>query len=439
MHKLLGAILDAGASMDALTDEQHGHPHYLALDGRDRSLVRAVLLTALRYHCDLEAIVDGFTDKPLPQGAAAVRHILNAGLAQIVLLDVPDHSAVDLAVAAAQRDPRARRFDKLVNALLRRAVREKAALRERIAANPVYGPGWFHERLAATYGKQAAEAILDRHRIEAPIDLTLRRSEQGNAARWAERLNAILLPTGSLRLRDRSQEISSLPGFAEGAWWVQDVSAAIPARLFGDLAGKRAIDLCAAPGGKTAQLVDAGAEVTALDLSRSRLKRLASNLTRLGLEAGCHAVRSDMMVYADERPFDAVLLDAPCSSTGTVRRHPDVPFTKSMADVETLARLQEEMLNKAADLVAPGGVLVFSNCSLDPLEGEEVAARFANEREDFEVLPVQSPELPGLERAGTGAGYVRLTPDMLDIEPAEMGGADGFFAVRFKRIHPPSL
>ncbi len=420
--------------MDALTDEQHGHPQYLALDSRDRALVRAILLTALRHHGDLQAVVDSFTDKPLPKGAAPVRHILTAGLAQILLLDVPDHSAVDIAVSAARGDPRARRFDKLVNALLRRAVREKQELQTRIEGALHYGPMWFRERLATVYGAQMSDAILRRHRIEAPIDLTLKRAERANAALWAERLDAVVLPTGSLRLRDRTSDIASLPGYAEGAWWVQDASAAVPACLFGDLHGKRAIDLCAAPGGKTAQLADSGAAVTALDLSANRLKRLAENLSRLGLAERCNAVKADMMRFEDTPLYDAVLLDAPCSSTGTVRRHPDVPFAKSMADVEKLAQLQTRMLNRAADLVAPGGVLVFSNCSLDPLEGEEIAERFSDDREDFEVIPVKVSELPGLEQGVTPQGYVRLTPAMLEVDPPGLGGVDGFFAVRFRRM-----
>ena len=419
--------------MDGLTDEVHGHPQYLALAPRDRALVRAILLTSLRRYGDLEATISRFTDKPLPAGATSLRNILVAGLAQILFLDVPDHSAVDLAVASAQADPRSKRFASLVNALLRRAAREKESLLARFAEEPVQAPRWFAERLRAIYGEEKAAAIEACHRLEAPIDLTLKRSELANAEKWAEKLVAVRLPTGSLRLTGANRDIASLAGYETGAWWVQDAAAAIPARLFGDLTEKTALDCCAAPGGKTAQILDAGAAVTALDLSANRLKRLVSNLERLGLEGGCEAIATDLFKFSPERRFDAVLLDAPCSSTGTVRRHPDVPFTKSPADIEKLADLQARMLDHAASLVAPGGLVIFSNCSLDPLEGEEVARAFATEHADFAIVPIAPEEVPGLETAITPEGYLRLTPANLDLGDPAISGIDGFFAARFRR------
>ena len=433
-HRILGAILDAKASMDGLTDEAHGHPHYLALEPRDRALVRAILLTALRHCGDLDDTITRFTEKPLPAGATALRAILLAGFAQILFLDVPDHSAVDLAVASAQADPRSRRFSGLVNALLRRAAREKESLLARYATAPVRAPQWFADRLAAIYGPETASAIDACHRLEAPIDLTLKAAERDSADAWAERLGAIVLPTGSLRLAGLSRDLVSLDGFDEGAWWVQDAAAAMPARLFGNLSGKTALDCCAAPGGKTAQLADAGANVTALDMSANRLKRLSANLDRLGLSGSCHTVATDMFAFAPDAQFDAVLLDAPCSSTGTVRRHPDVPFTKSLADIAKLADLQARMLDKTAEFVAPGGMIVFSNCSLDPDEGEAVARRFAGKRTDFEIVPIRREEAPGLEDAITSEGFLRLTPAHLDLGDPAISGVDGFFAVRFRRL-----
>jgi len=432
-HRILGAILDAKSSMDGLTDEAHGHPQYLALEPRDRALVRAILLTALRHYGDLDATIARFTEKPLPTGATALRNILIAGLAQILFLDIPDHSAVDLAVASAQADPRVRRFGALVNALLRRAVREKDDLLYRFAEKPVRAPQWFADRLDAIYGKETAAAIDACHRLEAPVDLTLKAGERGHAARWAERLDAMVLPTGSLRLTGASRDIAELPGYTEGAWWVQDAAAAVPARLFGELTEKTALDCCAAPGGKTAQLADAGASVTALDVSANRLKRLAGNLERLDLASSCETIATDLFKFAPGRRFNAVLLDAPCSSTGTVRRHPDVPFTKSPADIDKLADLQTRMLDHAATLVAPGGLLVFSNCSLDPLEGEEVARRFTETHGDFEIVPVRAEEVPGLETAITDEGYLRLTPAHLDLGNPAISGVDGFFSARFRR------
>ena len=433
-HRILGAILDANSSMDGLTDEVHGHPQYLALEPRDRALVRAILLTALRNLGELDATISRFTEKPLPAGATGLRNILLAGLAQILFLDVPDHSAVDLAVTAAQADPRSRRFANLVNALLRRAAREKEDLLAEFAARPVRAPQWFADRLDAIYGVETAAAIDACHRLEAPIDLTLKAGEQPEAAEWAEKLGAVVLPTGSLRLTGPSRDIAELPGFADGAWWVQDAAAAMPARLFGDLAGKTALDCCAAPGGKTAQLADAGAKVTALDLSANRLKRLAGNLERLGLSDACETIATDLFKFAPEDGFDAVLLDAPCSSTGTVRRHPDVPFAKSAADIEKLASLQARMLDTASSWVRPGGVLVFSNCSLDPLEGEAVARRFAAAHPDFAIAPVMAEEAPGFGDAIDEDGFLRLTPAHLDLGDPALSGVDGFFAARFQRL-----
>ncbi|MBO6638411.1 MAG: RsmB/NOP family class I SAM-dependent RNA methyltransferase [Roseitalea sp.] len=420
--------------MDALTDDAHGHPHYLALDMRDRSLVRAMLMAALRNRGDLETLIDRFTDRPLPAGANSLRAIIHLALAQILFLDVPDHSAADLAVEAARSDPRNRRFAGLVNALCRRTVRDREKILDRITRSPVRAPAWFAERLTDVYGAEKAAAIDACHRRPAPVDLTLADESPQNVARWAETLEAIALPTGSLRLTS-NVAIPALSGYKEGAWWVQDAAAAIPARLFGEVAGKRALDLCAAPGGKTAQLAAAGASVTALDQSANRLKRLSSNLERLGLSDRCETIATSLFDFAVDAPFDAVLLDAPCSSTGTVRRHPDVPWTKTPDDIAKLAALQARMLDKAAELVAPGGILIFSNCSLDPSEGEEVARSFSRNHPELDPLPVTAEAVPDLSSAITREGHVRTTPaDLtLDGEAARFGGIDGFFAARWRR------
>lgn len=420
--------------MDALTDDAHGHPHYLALDARDRSLVRAMLMAALRHRGDLEALIDRFTDRPLPAGANSLRAIIHIAIAQILFLDVPDHSAVDLAVEAARTDPRNRRFAGLVNALCRRAVRDRDAILGLIAQSPARSPAWFSERLTEIYGAEKAAAINACHRRPAPVDLTLADESTDNVARWAETLGAIALPTGSLRLTSQSA-ITDLPGYEDGQWWVQDAAAAIPARLFGDIAGRRVLDLCAAPGGKTAQLAAKGAHVTALDQSANRLKRLKANLDRLGLADRCETVATSLFDFEADAPFDAVLLDAPCSSTGTVRRHPDVPWTKTEDDIAKLAALQARMLDRAADFVAPGGTLVFSNCSLDPSEGEDVARAFSRNHADFTPLPVTGDEVPGLSSTITGDGHLCTTPADLPLagDAAAYGGIDGFFAARWRR------
>ncbi|MCG5479664.1 MAG: RsmB/NOP family class I SAM-dependent RNA methyltransferase, partial [Ensifer alkalisoli] len=361
----------------------------------------------------------------LPEGARALEHVLTVAAAQILYLDVPDHSAVDLAVEQAQADPRNRRFASLVNAVLRRLSREKEDVLARVQSIPAM-PGWFRDRLVAYYGREQADRISEAQLVPAAIDLTVK----ADNASWAERLGGTVLPTGSIRLPEFSGSIPSLPGFAEGAWWVQDAAASIPARLFGDLAGKAVLDLCAAPGGKTAQLVLAGASVTALDHSSSRLRRLESNLARLGLEARTKEI--DMAEFQPEELFDAALLDAPCSSTGTTRRHPDVLWTKGPEDIDKLARLQEKLLRHALTVVKPGGTVVFSNCSLDPREGEEVVERVVADGL-CERLPIAAADWPGLETAVTALGEFRTTPAMLPLAPPFAGGLDGFYAAVLRR------
>lgn len=421
--KLLAAVVEQKTSLDGMMDEEHGNPAYRALSPADRALTRAILNSCLRQLTRIDAIFDRFLDKPLPEGARNLRHILAVAAAQILFLDVPDHSAVDLAVEQARRDPRSARFANLVNALLRRLGREKGTVLADVgAAVPVF-PAWFQQRLEAVYGAAVARDIGDACLTPAPVDITVKSDPEA----WAARLGGTVLPTGSVRLPAFDGAVTELAGFAEGAWWVQDAAASIPARLFGDLRGKAVADLCAAPGGKTAQLVLSGGDVTAVEQSASRMKRLKSNLARLGMEATF--LQSKLEELTGEPRFDAILLDAPCSSTGTIRRHPDVFWTKDMADVEKLAGVQARLLRHAFGLLRPGGMLVFSNCSLDPLEGEDLVDRFLAETPEAARLPVRREDWPGLEQAIDGRGDVRTTPAML-------GGMDGFYAAVLTRRLP---
>lgn len=425
--RLLAAVIDARTSLDGLTDNEHGHPQYRALDPRDRGLVRAILSTALRYRGTIGAMLSARLQRPLPGGATALSHILHVACAQILFLDVPDSAAVDLAVAHAKSDPRTARFAALVNAVLRETVRRKDVELALALASLSDAPDWFAERLVAGYGRTLADEILAMHRVETPVDFTVR----GDAAFWAVQLGGSVLPTGSVRVERPAMPVPELPGFAEGQWWVQDAAAALPARLLRGIGGLRVADLCAAPGGKTAQLADAGARVTALDLSANRLARLAANLERLGIEADL--VEADLRRYRPPVPFDAILLDAPCSSTGTVRRHPDVPWTKSPAEIEKLAALQRTLLDRAWGLLAPGGTLVFSNCSLDRAEGEHLIAAFLAETPDSRCDPVARDEIPGAEAFVTPEGHLRTTPAGFRFLRPESSGLDGFFAVRLKK------
>ena len=424
--KLLSAIVDAKTSADGILDGGNGHPGFRALEGRDQGLVKAIILTALRFRGTIERAIDRCLDRPLPPNAVALRHILHVGAAQVLYLDVPDSAAVDLAVAACAVDSRSQRFGGMVNAVLRRLAREKESLK--LVSKPGENvPEWLMQRLTAAYGKERALAIAAAHLTPAPLDLTVK----SDAAGWAEKLGGTLLPTGTVRLGAFDGPVTALPGFAEGAWWVQDAAAALPAKLFGDVSGLRIADLCAAPGGKTAQLASAGAKVTALDINANRMKRLQENLGRLQLEV--ETVVTDLSRYVPETPFDAVLVDSPCSSTGTIRRHPDVAYTKDAAEVEKLAEVQARLLGEAARMVRPGGLLVFSNCSLDPEEGEEMIAGFLKAHGDFSVDPIRPEELPGLEGAIDARGMLRTTPDMLPAEDPKLAGLDGFFAARLRK------
>lgn len=421
--RILAAVIDRKTSLDGMLDPEHGNPAFLPLNDADRGLVKAILQTSLRHLPRIEAIIAGLLDSPLPDGARSLHHLLIVAAAQMLYLDVPDHSAVDLAVEQANGDPRSRRFAKLVNAILRRIGREKAALLASVDDRPCM-PDWFMQRLAAVYGEQRAHEIAASQLAPTMIDLTVK----SDAAGWAERLGGQVLPSGSVRLDRFRGSVTALEGFEDGQWWVQDAAAAIPAKLFGDLTGKRAADLCAAPGGKTAQLVLAGADVLAVEQSKSRLKRLQSNLDRLGLSVETRC--ANLLDLDQEEEFDAILLDAPCSSTGTTRRHPDVLWTKDEADIAKLAELQEKLLRHATTLLKTGGRLVFSNCSIDPSEGEEVVARVLADIPGLRLEPIDPANWPGLEAAISSRGEFRTTPDML----SDLGGLDGFYAAVIAKI-----
>lgn len=422
--RLLAAVVDAKTPLDGLTDNEHGHPQFRALDLRDRALVRAILTTALRFRVTIASLVDRQIARPLPANATTLVHILHVAAAQILFLDIPDSAAVDLAVTHAKEDPRTLRFAGLVNGVLRSLARAKETALPLTLEQTVDTPEWFRQRLTQAYGEARAHAILAAHRHEAPVDFSVK----SDAAGWAEQFGGFVLPTGSVRVARLPASVPDLPGFADGGWWVQDAAAALPARLLGAIEGLAVADLCAAPGGKTAQLVLAGARVTAVDLSKSRINRLKGNLDRLKLSA--ELVQADIATYAPGDLFDAILLDAPCSSTGTVRRHPDVPWIKSPEDVAKLAALQAALLARAVTLLKPGGRLVFSNCSLDPSEGEELVRRHLAANGDVRLDPIDAGELAGCADFVTPEGFLRTTPADLALGEPAISGLDGFFAAR---------
>jgi 16S rRNA (cytosine967-C5)-methyltransferase len=275
------------------------------------------------------------------------------------------------------------------------------------------------------YGDAAARAIAAMHAVEPPLDLSVKADPEA----WAARLHGRVLPTGTVRTPAQGR-ISALPGFAEGAWWVQDAAAALPARLFGDVRGRRVADLCAAPGGKTAQLAAMVARVTAVDRAPARLARLRDNLARLGLEV--ETVAADVTEWQGGA-FDAVLLDAPCMSTGTIRRHPDIPWLKSAADLEALVELQRRLLDRAAALLEPGGTLVYCTCSLEPEENEAQIAGLLARNPGLRRHPVAAQEVAGLAELLSPAGDLRTLPCHLADPDAHWAGLDGFYAARLER------
>jgi 16S rRNA (cytosine967-C5)-methyltransferase len=396
------------------------------LPQRDRALARAIVATSLRRKGQLDIVIDRFLERGLPEKSGALYPILLSGAAQLVFLKTPPHAVIDLAVTLAQYDPRARRYDKLVNAVLRRVAEHGEAIAAALDAPRVNTPDWLWARWERAWGEARTRAIAEANLIEPPLDLTVKDDPAG----WAEAVSGRVLPTSSVRLLPKGR-IEALPGYQDGAWWVQDVAAALPARLLGDVAGKRVADLCAAPGGKTAQLAFAGASVVAVDDTRPRINLLTENLSRLGLEA--ETVVADATTWDPGERFDAILLDAPCSSTGTIRRHPDIPYTKSAKDMAPLAALQARLLDNAASLLKPGGKLVYATCSLDPEEGEAQVAALLGRDETLRLDPIGANELGGEADWIWPSGCLRTFPYQLKLDMPEWSGMDGFFAARLIR------
>ena len=413
------AVIERGRPLDDALEASADFPR---LQPRDRGFCRHLLATLCRRLPEIDAALARLVAKPLPEKAPFSRMALRLGAAQILFLETPPHAAVSTSVDLLP--PREQGFKGLVNAVLRRLTREGRALTGAAAAR-TNTPAWLLQRWIAAYGETAALAIGQQHLAEPPLDLTPKAG--GEAEGLAEKLGATLLPTGSLRLPPGAGDITKLPGFAEGAWWVQDAAAALPARLLGARAGEAVADLCAAPGGKTLQLAAAGAAVTAVDLSAERLKRLKENLQRTGQQAEVAA--ADVAGWQPDRTFRRVLLDAPCSSTGTLRRHPDIALHRSADDLPPLVALQAKLLRAAAALVAPGGTLVYAVCSLEPEEGPAQVEQFLTETSAFVRAPITAGDVGDRAELITAEGDLRTLPCHL----AEAGGMDGFYACRLIR------
>lgn len=393
------------------------HPDFAALSPRDRAFARLLSVTVLRRMGEIDAALDQFLRRPIQPSAARVMNALRLGAAQRLFLETPPHAAVDTTVRLL-RGPLAG-FKGLANAVLRKIE----TVPDGTDAARVNTPDWLWRSWKTAYGSKTAAAIAGAHAGEPPLDISVTSDPEA----WAEKLEASVLPTSSLR-RPIGGDPTALPGFAEGAWWVQDAAAALPARLLGPVEGIDVIDLCAAPGGKTAQLAAAGARVTAVDRSGPRLKTLRANMDRLRLPV--EVVEADAARWRPDRLADAVLLDAPCTATGTIRRHPDIAYIKTEKDVAKISAVQDRLLDAAVAMTAPGGRLVYATCSLQPEEGPDRIAALLRRDAPVRLDPILATELPGLSDAILPDGTVRTLP----CHWKEHGGLDGFFMARLARL-----
>lgn len=408
--RLLDAVLRRG---DPLELALHGAAQGLA--PADRALVHAIAAETLRHLPDLDALIDSATRQPLPHDAKA-RMVLRIALIQVLALGTAPHAAIATALPLVDGGPR-----KLVHGVFGTLTRASPSL-----PSPPALPAEVATRWTEQWGEAMPQAAAHAYALRPPVDINLRDARESDD--WAERLNGQSLAPSHVRLPE-GVSIPELPGFAEGAWWVQDLAASIPARLLGTGEGRTVLDLCAAPGGKTMQLAAAGWRVTAVDQSKKRLERLSENLDRTSLSADI--VQADLREWMPPAPADAILLDAPCSATGIYRRHPDVLHRIGPRQIAELAELQSELLARAAGWLKPGGTLVYATCSLEQAEGEEQIARFLASHPDFVNRPASPVELPeGI--VPTAQGWVRTLPDAL----SPQGGVDGFFIARLVReIH----
>ncbi|NIJ17658.1 RsmB/NOP family class I SAM-dependent RNA methyltransferase [Sphingobium vermicomposti] len=405
--RLLDAVLRRGEPLETAL---HGAAQ--GLSQPDRAMVHAIAAETLRHLPDLDALIDGATRQRLPDDAKA-RMVLRIALIQVLVLGTAPHAAIATALPLVDGGPR-----KLVHGVFSTITRAAPTLPVPPALPPEvvarWSPMWGDAMPAA-----AAQAYADR----PPVDVSVRDLDQSSL--WAERLEGESLAPGHVRLPGHGA-VTDLPGFDEGAWWVQDLAASCPARLLGAGEGRVALDLCAAPGGKTMQLAAAGWQVTAVDQSKKRLERLSANLARTGLSASI--VQADLRQWQPDAPVDAILLDAPCSATGIYRRHPDVLHRIGARQIAELAELQTELLNRAAQWLKPGGTLVYATCSLEKAEGEEQIGSFLRAHPDFRLTAPAQADLPeGIEPSVEG--WLRTLPATL----ADKGGTDGFFIARLAR------
>lgn len=397
------------------------------LDPRDRAFIKNLATTIFRHLAFIDKHISSFLKRPMQARALWVRHWLRIGAAQILFMDVPDHAAVNTSVDAVGNSKRsgAKVFRGLTNGVLRNVIRGKERILADLQKNPDgILPRWIKGRWTDFYGEKTVSKICRVLATQPPLDISLK--DPGKAESLAKDLAAEEIYPGTLRFRPKGP-ITTLPGFRDGDWWAQDLAASLPPRMLGDVKGKRVLDLCAAPGGKTLFLAARGAIVTAVDISKTRMERVKENLNRTGLNA--RIINQDVRKFRTSELFDFILLDPPCSATGTLRRHPDVPYHRGKADIERLAGLQLQMLDHAMTQLKPGGVLVYCVCSLEKEEGEDLIEAFLKITSGVKRVAIKPSELEGHKDWITKAGDLRTLPCHL----GDKGGMDGFFAARLTK------
>ncbi len=426
---ILDGVLHKRRTLDEQLDGVAAHPGLKNLSDRDRALMRRLVATILRRLGTLGHVLSRLLDRGVPTDAPRAQSALLIGAAQILWMDVPDHAAVDLSVRLVQSDRKAAKYAGLVNAVLRRCAREGKALIDEVKSLNLDVPPWLMVRWVNHYGDAIARDIAAAIGQDPSLDITVK----SDAAQWATRLHGEALPTGSVRTLLQGS-VTMLPGFSEGHWWVQDAAAALPARLFGDIANKSIVDLCAAPGGKTAQLAHAGARVIAVDRSPGRMARLRNNLARLALNAEMVVAEgAEWLEQHHDGRFDGILIDAPCTSTGTIRRHPDIGWLRQEADIAPLVAVQRRLLQRAVAALKPGGILVYCTCSLEPEEGEQAISDFLASQPAMQRLPIKPEDVAGLSEIVNLEGDLRTLPCHLPHQDPRLGGLDGFYASRLIR------
>ena len=420
--RLLAEVLTRKSPLDQVLV---GNEAFQNLDSRDRNFVRMLVSTCLRRKGQIDDLIHRTMDQDRPLHPPQAAIVLSIGICQILFMNVPHHAAVDTTVELAKSENMSRQKG-FINAVLRRMIREGKEWCEKQDDVHLNIPSWLLDHWIKDYNLKGAAEIAQASLSEAATDITVKDPKECDY--WAAELEATILPTGSLRLASAGN-IADLSGFEDGQWWVQDAAAALPAKLLGDIQSKTVIDLCAAPGGKTAQLAAAGANVIALDRSAKRLEKLKENMERLKLAPQVEVQAGDGAVWQPSELVDAVLLDAPCTATGTIRRHPDVMHLKGQKDILQLCDVQVRLLENAAKMVKTGGTLIYCTCSLQKAEGEQQVNSFLLNHLEFTRKPIKADEIGGVEEAVTDDGDLRVLPYHL----APQGGIDGFYVARLTK------